>query len=134
MTIASPFSPSWPWRSHPRETALLAVLGCAAAIAIAGVSGATPTFGELARDRSPPVAAAPLPISPSATDLRDVAPEDAIALNAKIPFATMPSSAAPAFSLGNAKGAARVPARECLTSAIYYAAGQERDAGQRAVA
>ena len=133
MTIAYPFSPSWPWRSHPRETAVLAVLGCAAAIAVAGVSGATPTFGELARDRTQAVAATPFPTSPSATDLRDVAPEEAIALNAKIPFAALPSSAAPAFSLGKASGAARVQALECLTSAIYYEAGQESGAGQRAV-
>ncbi|MCY7339947.1 MAG: cell wall hydrolase, partial [Sphingomonas bacterium] len=57
-----------------------------------------------------------------------------IALNAKIPFATMPSSAAPAFSLGKANGAAGVQALECLTSAIYSEPGQESDAGQRAVA
>lgn len=134
MSIALPFLPSRPWRTHPRETAVLAVLGCAAAVAVAGVSGATPTFGDLARDRSQPVASPPLPASPSATDLRDVAPDEAIALNAKIPLAALPSTAAPAFSLGQASGAARVQALECLTSAIYYEAGQESDAGQRAVA
>ena len=131
MTPDLPFKPARPWQSHPRETAALALLGCAAALAVAGVSGATPIFGD--RTAAAPVAEA-LPTSPSATDLRDVAPEQAIALNAQIPLATGSLTAAPAFSMAGASKGSRAQALECLTSAIYYEAGQESDAGQRGVA
>ena len=46
MNTALPFRPARPWQSHPRETATLGLLGCAAALALVGVSGATPTVGE----------------------------------------------------------------------------------------
>jgi len=135
MIPALPFKPTRPWQSHPRETATLVVLGCAAALALVGVSEATPTLGDLTRDvrKLAPLAEA-LPTSPSATELRDVAPDQAIALNAQIPVVTGPLTAAAPFSLGKAKAAARAQALECLTSAIYYEAGQESDAGQRGVA
>lgn len=115
------------WQSHPRETVALALLGCAAALAIAGVSGATPTLDRVS-------GADALPTSPSATELRDVAPEQAMVLNSQIPLVGGPFSAAPAFSMGKANRAARTQALECLTSAIYYEAGRESDAGQQAVA
>ena len=38
MSFATPSTPTWHWRSHPRETAMLGLLGCAAALAIATVS------------------------------------------------------------------------------------------------
>ncbi len=128
MTPALPFLPSRPWQSHPRETVALALLGCAGALAIAGASWATPQLDSSATAREV------LPTSPSATDLRDVAPDQAMAINAQIPLATGPLAAAPAFSMGSAGTAARAQALECLTSAIYYEAGQESDAGQQAVA
>ena len=131
MTFALPFQPARPWRSHPRETAVFTLLGTAALVAVAGVSGATPTFGELAVT---PTAEGAGPALPTATDLRDVAPDQAIALNAQVPIAALPSTAARPFSLGKASTAARAQALECLTSAVYYEAGQESDAGQRAVA
>ena len=135
MNLAFPFKPSRPWHSHPRETATLVLVGCAAALALVGAGAATPTLGDLARDarKLAPLAEA-VPTSPSATELRDVAPDQAIALNARIPIATGPITAAAPFSLGKAKSAARAQALECLTSAIYYEAGQESDAGQRGVA
>lgn len=132
MSFATPSSPVWHWRSHPRETAMLALLGCAAALAIAGVSDAMPTL----RGSSKPtlVTAVPLPSSPSATELRDIAPEDALAMNARIPVTTLPMTAAASFTMGKASAATRAKALECLTSAIYYEAGQESADGQRAVA
>jgi len=45
----------------------------------------------------------------------------------------MGDAAAP-FSLGRASIEARGQALDCLTSAVYYEAGQESDEGQRAVA
>ena len=113
---------------------MLGLLGCAAALAVAGVSDAMPTLGDAKARRQSPAAQTPLPTSPSATELRDVAPDEAIALNAKIPIAAAPLGAAPPFSMTGASKASRAQALECLTSAIYYEAGQESDQGQRAVA
>ena len=131
MHISRPQTPRWHWRARPRETAVLGLLGCAAALAIAGVSDAMPTVDHAPRSG---LAASPLPTSPSATELRDVAPQDAVALNALIPLTRLPSTAAAPFAMGKADDAARVQALECLTNAIYYEAGRETDAGQRAVA
>ncbi|HXH00471.1 MAG TPA: cell wall hydrolase [Sphingomicrobium sp.] len=135
MTTTFPFKPARPWQSHPRETATFVLLGCAAALALVSIGAATPTLGDLARDASKlaPLAEA-APTSPSATELRDVAPDQAIALNAQIPVAVGPLTAATPFSLAKANAAASGQAVECLTSAIYYEAGQESDSGQRAVA
>ena len=132
MSFATPSTPTWHWRSHPRETAMLGLLGCAAALAIAGVSDAMPTLGHA--PKSSLEASAPLPSSPSATELRDVAPEEAVALNARIPVTDLPLTAAAPFAWGKANNVARAQALECLTSAIYYEAGQESADGQRAVA
>ena len=132
MSFANPPTPAWHWRSRSRETVMLGLLGCAAALAVAGVSDAMPSLGA-----PPPAALAvpsPLPTSPSATELRDVAAETAVALNARIPLAADPSPAALPFSLGKASLATRSNALECLTSALYYEAGRESDDGQRAVA
>ena len=131
MSSDRTFKPARPWQSHPRETVALALLGCAAALALVGASRATPTLVDKARATT---ASEALPTSPSATDLRDVAPEQAMALNAQIPLAGGPVAAAAPFSLRGANKSARAQALECLTSAIYYEAGQESDAGQRAVA
>ena len=131
MSYVSPPTPAWHWRSRPREAAMLGLLSCAAALAIAGVSDAMPTLGDAPRSS---LTAAPLPSSPGATELRDVAPEDALALNARIPVTKLPITAAAPFSMGKASATARAQALECLTSAIYYEAGQETADGQRAVA
>ncbi|MCY7398424.1 MAG: cell wall hydrolase [Sphingomonas bacterium] len=133
MKLSYPTPPQWHWRSRPRETAMLAILGCAAVLAIAGVSDAMPTLGNTPK-ASLAAGAAPMPTSPSATELRDVAPQDAVAMNALIPLAKFPSTAAAPFTLGKATTAAQAQALECLTNAIYYEAGRESDAGQRAVA
>lgn len=132
MSFARHLTPAWHWRSRSRETAMLGVLGCAAVLAVAGVSDAMPTLGSEPRARL--AAPSPLPTSPSATELRDVAPETAVALNARIPLTTDPSPAALPFSLGKSSLASRSNALECLTSALYYEAGRESDDGQRAVA
>ncbi|MBA3729250.1 MAG: cell wall hydrolase [Sphingomonas sp.] len=131
MHIDRTFTPQWHWRTRPRETAVLGLLGCAAALAVASVGDAMPTIEGAPRSSLAPT---PLPTSPSATELRDVAPQDAVALNALIPLAKLPVVSASPFSMGKANAAARVQALECLTSAIYYEAGRETDDGQRAVA
>ncbi|HXG80759.1 MAG TPA: cell wall hydrolase [Sphingomicrobium sp.] len=116
-----------PWKTHPRETLAVGLLG-AALLALAGVSGATPalpSFGE---------AEEVLPVKPLPTQLRNLAPETALAVNAQIPLASGPNPAALPFMLGKASAESRARALECLTSAIYYEAAREPTDGQRAVA
>ncbi len=115
-----------PWRTHPRETAGLGLL---ALVALAG---------GIASDRLPGIAvtqaAAAVPALPDVTAVRPVAPETAFAINSQLPFATGPNPAAPPFSVAAGAADSRARALECLTSAIYYEAGQESLAGQQAVA
>ena len=119
-----------PWRTHPRETAGLGALGLAIALALAGAA--------ISADRLPAPEAAPaakaLPASPAATDIRNVDAQTAEQLNSAIPFASGPNPAARPFSFAGAAPETRARALKCLTSAIYYEAGQEPLEGQQAVA
>ena len=131
MTPALTLQPLRPWRTHPRETLAVAMLG-AALLALAGVSGATPALPQFGSEPEvQPAAALPKPVP---SDVRDLPPETALAVNAKIPLANGPNPAASPFALGKSSGDASARALECLTSAIYYEAGQESSDGQRAVA
>jgi spore germination cell wall hydrolase CwlJ-like protein len=132
MMPAATLQPSRPWRTHPRETAAAAILGTAAMIALAQTGGATPLLPNFTPQ--PRVAEAPAPPAALPTELRPLAPETAVAVNAQIPITGAPGSAAAPFSLGKASAETRARALECLTSAIYYEAGQESADGQRAVA
>ena len=116
-----------PWHSHPRETLAVGLLG-AAMLALAGVSWATPSLHSFGEDE------AALSMKPLPTQIRQLAPETALALNAQIPLASGPNPAAMPFSLGKASAATRARALECLTSAIYYEAAKEPTDGQRGVA
>jgi spore germination cell wall hydrolase CwlJ-like protein len=132
MNLTLPFEPVRPWRTHPRETIAVGLLG-GALLAIAGVSGATPAlpmFGAAGDQAQPAVPLAkPLP-----NQIRDLAPATALQVNATIPVAGGPNPAAAPFMIGSASGETRARALECLTSAIYYEAAQEPTEGQRAVA
>ncbi|MGK6355273.1 cell wall hydrolase [Sphingomonas sp. DT-207] len=64
--------------------------------------------------------------------LQAVAPEDARAINAGIPFSTAPNPAARAFRLYGS-GDSQARAVDCLAAAVYYEAGDDA-VGQRAVA
>ena len=131
MQLTLPFEPSRPWHTHPRETLAVGLLG-AALLALAGVSWATPSFPGFSAE---PEAAPALPLTkPLPNQIRDLAPETALEVNAKIPLAGGPNPAASPFTLGKASAETRARALECLTSAIYYEAGQESADGQRAVA
>ncbi|HVF36520.1 MAG TPA: cell wall hydrolase, partial [Sphingomicrobium sp.] len=130
MTPQIPFQPTRPWRSHPRET-LAAGLLALALLALAGASDAMPALPGW--NAAPPeTAVAPSKLLP--TELRPIAPETALVVNAQIPMATGPNPAAAPFALGKAQSEDRARALECLTSAIYYEAGQESADGQRGVA
>src|SRR5439155_10269573 len=111
------------WRAYPRETVGLGVLGIITAAAIAGSARSTP---ELSAGAAAPPAPPPLLI-------RQLAPEQALQVNAQIPVAQGPNPAAQSFAF-RGDAAARKQALECLASAIYYEAGSQDDDGERAVA
>jgi len=117
-------------RSRPREAICGVGIAVAGVAAIAGVAASTPTVDEI---RGAPAAVAGPPAPPPML-VRNVAPEQAVAINAAIPLASGPNPAAKPFIFANADKNAQARALECLTSAVYYEAGQEPTDGQRAVA
>ena len=118
-----------PWRTHPRETVGIGVLGLATAVALVGAvnSGNGLPIGASR-------AAAAMPALPDINAIRPVAAETALQINSELPFATGPNPAARPFSFAAAGTESRERALECLTSAIYYEAGEEPLAGQQGVA
>ena len=126
MMTATAFDPADLWRRYPREIAGMAGLALIGAAAIAG------TAGSIAQPRSTGADEAVLP-PPPAMEYRPVAPQDALKINSAIPI-TGPAGAARPFVFAGASNAAQARALDCLTSAIYYEAGQETIDGQRAVA
>jgi spore germination cell wall hydrolase CwlJ-like protein len=74
------------------------------------------------------------PPQPEPLQFREIAPQDAVAINAAVPVSTLPNPAARPFAVAFATPADRLRALECLTAAVYYEAAVESTAGQRAVA
>lgn len=70
----------------------------------------------------------------SATQLKAIAPQDALAWNAAVPVSNLANPAARPFMLNAASEADRLRSIECLTAAIYYEAAREPLDGQRGVA
>ena len=126
MTPAKTHNPADLWRSHPRESGAMALLAVVGAAVIAGTAGSTLRLP----DRTETEVAPP---PPPAMEYRAVAPDEAVKINNEIPIAG-PAGAARPFLGGNASSVAQGRALDCLTSAIYYEAGQESTDGQRAVA
>ncbi|MFL6729168.1 MAG: cell wall hydrolase, partial [Sphingomicrobium sp.] len=113
------------WRAYPRETLGAGLLGLIGAAAVAATSSQWLP--------SAPVQPVAAPASPSPLAVRDIAPDQALKLNAAIPLAHGPNPAAAAFKFtGNA--AARKQALTCLSSVVYYEAGNQGEEGERAVA
>ena len=74
------------------------------------------------------------PPAPEPLKFADVAPQDAVAINAAVPLSALPNPAARPFVLRAASSADRERALQCLTQAVYYEAAIEPVEGQRAVA
>ncbi len=125
MTTLTALDPAALWRRYPREIAGMAGTALIAAAAIAGAAG------SIAGKNDAPTEVAVPP--PPAMEYRPVAPVEAVKINGAIPIAGPVGTARP-FVFAGADGAARARALDCLTSAIYYEAGQEPVDGQRAVA
>ena len=117
------------WRSHPREIAALGGLALAAVIAVGGVAWSSPSLDEISAARAEQTAPAPPPLL-----IRNIAPDQALAVNGQIPLASGPNPAATPFSMANLDTATRARALECLASAVYYEAGNQDADGERAVA
>jgi spore germination cell wall hydrolase CwlJ-like protein len=75
-----------------------------------------------------------VPPQPEPLQFREIAPQDAVALNSAVPVSTLPNPAARPFAVAFATPADRLRALECLTAAVYYEAAVESTEGQRAVA
>ena len=127
MTAPLPALPARLWRKHPREVAGAVAL-CAAVVA-GGAAWSSPSLGDIVAARAERTAPAPPPLL-----IRDIAPTTAVALNQKIPLSGGPNPAAQPFTMANLGQETQARALDCLTSAIYYEAGQESDDGQRSVA
>lgn len=110
-------------RAYPRETSGVALFG----LAIAGMI-ATTLAGP--NSRAAPTVAPP---APPPLILKQIAPAQAIRLNAEIPVAGEPNPIATPF-LFKGGAADRAQALNCLASAVYYEAGNQDADGQRAVA
>ena len=108
-------------RAYPRETVGLGLFAFIGATTLGGAAFSGSNSAQAAPPTPPPMI------------IRAVAPQEALKLNAAIPVAEGPNPAAKPFKFKGDK-AARARALECLTSAIYYEAGQEIPDGQRAVA
>jgi spore germination cell wall hydrolase CwlJ-like protein len=127
---------------EPRQWLASAVLATTAALYIlAGLSlawlepaSATPNArmpGEAGRAVIPGLGVVP---QPEPLQFREIAPQDAVAINAAVPVSTLPNPAARPFAIAFATPADRTRAVECLTAAVYYEAAVESTAGQQAVA
>ena len=125
MITAKTLHPANLWRNHPRESGAMAVLAVVSAAVIAGTAGSTFLSNRAQAAVAPP--------PPPAMEYRAVAPDEAVKINNLIPIAA-PAGAARPFLGGTANAVAQDRALNCLTSAIYYEAGQESSDGQRAVA
>ena len=127
--------PAW-LREHWRA---VAVLGTMAALwLVAGLSVAMQSFapepelpgGAVTVEQRLRAAAA----ATSATQLKAISANNALAINAAIPIANLANPAARPFSLAGASAADQLRSLDCLTAAIYYEAAREPLNGQRAVA
>ena len=117
------------WRTHPRETVAFGVLAATVA-ALASAAWAVPSLTGIDQAAT---AERALPAPPPLL-IKPLDPTTALAENQGIPLATGPNPAALPFTLGKAGAGARAQALECLTSAVYYEAGNESADGQRGVA
>jgi spore germination cell wall hydrolase CwlJ-like protein len=75
-----------------------------------------------------------VPPQPEPLQFRNVAPQDALAINAAMPISSDPNPAARPFNIAFTSVADRARALDCLTAAVYYEAAIESADGQRAVA
>jgi spore germination cell wall hydrolase CwlJ-like protein len=111
-------------RSYPREAIGVGVLGFVTAVALGSLAVPNPATGPAAHAAPP----APPPMT-----YQQVAPQQALKINAEIPLTSGPNPAASPFVF-KGSAMARAQALDCLASAVYYEAGNQDTDGERAVA
>jgi hypothetical protein len=129
--------PSLPDKKHVMSSLVLAVTFALYIVAGLSVTSVEPVGTARANVPSHlPVVVPGLGTVPTPEPLqfRDVAPQEAVAINAAVPVSTLPNPAARPFAVDFATPADRLRAVECLTAAVYYEAAIEPTEGQRAVA
>jgi spore germination cell wall hydrolase CwlJ-like protein len=123
-------------RKHWGATIVLATLACLyllAGLSVVGLGG--PDGRALARvsGNLPEAVRKTLPQA-EPLQFKQVAPTDAVAINAAVPLSAAANPAATAFALLARTESDRARALQCLTAAVYYEAATEPLDGQRAVA
>ena len=112
------------WHAYPRETLGVVLFALVASAAVGTTFVSVPEAGNRTQAAPP----APPPML-----LRQIAPDQAVKVNAEVPVALGPNPPAAPFRFkGN--DAARAQALSCLSSAVYYEAGNQDLDGERAVA
>jgi spore germination cell wall hydrolase CwlJ-like protein len=124
---------------HWLASAVLATTACLYILAGMSVAwlepaSATPNARMPAAAQWPVIPGLGVPPQPEPLQFREIAPQDAVAINAAVPVSTLPNPAARPFGIAFATPADRLRAVECLTAAVYYEAAVEPTEGQRAVA
>ena len=114
-------------------------LGVAAAVLVGFSLIANSSPGALPEASAPLAPAAVATVAKQAQtftpfQVRNVAPDKAVALNAAIPMAVGANPAAKPFVASSVKSTAYLRALTCLTQAVYFEAAREPEEGQRAVA
>jgi spore germination cell wall hydrolase CwlJ-like protein len=110
--------------AHPRGAIGVGVLGFVSAVAIGSMTVPNPATGPAAHAAPP----APPPLI-----LQQIAPQQALKVNAEIPLVSGPNPAASPFAFTGSE-TAKTQALNCLASAVYYEAGNQDVDGERAVA
>lgn len=129
--------PQWEAR-HWLASIVLAVilaLNLLAGLSLLGL-GEPAGSRAIAKIASAPAQTLPDSVLPAPEPLRfkEIAPEDAVAINAAVPISTLPNPAARPFAFLGKEALDRMKAIDCLTAAVYYEAATEPTDGQRAVA
>ena len=116
----------------------LVLIAASCVPANAGQAPAAPPLAaaEAAVPSSPAAFSEPAPLPPDAAQLEFDAliGNGAFAANAALPLSGLANPAAAAFVVRGRTGLDQLRSQDCLAQAIYYEAGSESEAGQRAVA
>lgn len=137
LVLRRPLLPRMPGARQWLASAVLAttaVLYLIAGLSLAWFEPASATPNARFADDGRAIPGLGVPPRPEPLQFREIAPQDAVAINADVPVSTLPNPAARPFGAAFSTPADRLRAVECLTAAVYYEAAVEATAGQQAVA
>ncbi|HET9639010.1 MAG TPA: cell wall hydrolase [Allosphingosinicella sp.] len=137
LVLRRPWLPRVPGLRHWLASAVLATTAClylVAGLSLAWLEPASATPNARVAGTGRAIPGLGIPPQPEPLQFREIAPQDAVTINAALPLSTLPNPAARPFAAAFASPADRLRAVECLTAAVYYEAAIETNAGQQAVA